>query len=176
MKLEIGGGTRDKARGDGWVNIDRCEGADIRHDLNVLPWPLDDESVDEVYSSHCLEHVNGPFDFFDEICRICRVDTEVEIRVPSPGSHLEFVWDHKHCFSPISALNMERYFPRDYWKKPKRLKLNRFIYHSSMLLEQIKRELPFLEAIDDELIMKYFPATAHEVCFFYTVIPNEHFH
>ena len=173
MKLEIGGGSEAKRRGGDWVNIDLCEGADLQHDLDVTPWPLADDSVDEVYSSHCLEHLSGIKPTFREICRISKLGSKVEIRVPAPGSHLEFIWTHKHCFSPIAALNMEHYFPREHWIHAKRMRLDDIIYHSSILLEEAKKELPFLRDIPDQAIMKFLPATCHECCFFYTIVENE---
>src|SRR5882724_9186504 len=55
MKLEFGGGK--KPRGDGWVNVDQCQEADVIHNLNLRPWPFADDSAGEIYSSHCLEHL-----------------------------------------------------------------------------------------------------------------------
>lgn len=78
MKLEIGGGN-DFARGDGWTNMDQLPGADIQHDLNVRPWPLSDDSVDAIYTSHCIEHVQCPISFLHECARI------VSIRAPRAG-------------------------------------------------------------------------------------------
>lgn len=173
MKLELGGGT--KARGDGWINMDQCESADIRHDLNVVPWPIDSGTVAEIYSSHCIEHLHGPFSAFNEICRICIPGAQVEIRVPHPASHLAMTYDHKHVFSPIQAINMERFFPTEFWKLPQRMRLENILYCPTILIEECKNELPFLAGLSDEAIMKWIPGTCHECRFFYKVIENEYY-
>ena len=53
--------------------------ADIVHDLLTFPWPFEDNSVDEVFNSHFLEHIphgngyNDPmFEFMDELYRILK--------------------------------------------------------------------------------------------------------
>lgn len=167
IRLELGGGT--KPRGDGWVNIDLVPTADIRHDLNSYPWPLADDSVSAVFSSHCLEHIPDPMRVLYEICRVAVVGAPVEIRVPMPGSDLCFVWDHKHCFSPIAALNADRYFPEAFWTGPKRLVLESIIYAPSILMAEFRQEMPMFADVGDQAIQKWFPRTSHEARFFYVV-------
>lgn len=172
MNLELGGGSY--ARGAGWVNLDKCDGADIRHDLDSTPWPLGDDSVSAVYSSHCLEHLRNPFLAFAEICRVCALGAPVEIRTPHPHSHLAMTAGHIHVFSPLQAENMERHFPRDFWKDQKRMRLDRIEYAPTFLLDQAKAELPFLRGLSDEVVMRWVPGACHECRFFYTVIENEY--
>jgi len=173
IKLELGGGT--KQRGGDWVNMDLVDGADIRHNLDVLPWPLESGSVAEVYSSHCLEHLEGPHGALNELCRVCVAGAPVEIRVPHPNSHLAMIHGHKHVFSPLAAINMEKHFPREHWTLPQRLRLDAIRYQPSFLLEEARRELPFLYGLPDETVMKWIQGTCHECCFQYTVVPNEYY-
>ncbi len=64
MNLELGGGVSPiKKRNvgmDDYVNIDVIESPsiDIVHDLTKIPWPIDSESVDNIYSSEFVEHVS----------------------------------------------------------------------------------------------------------------------
>lgn len=51
--LEIGSG--DKKGINGWTTLDICGKCDIYWDL-LLPFPLPDNSVTKIYSSHVLEH------------------------------------------------------------------------------------------------------------------------
>lgn len=171
MKLEIGGGYRP--RGDGFVNLDRIPEADIIHDLEVRPWPVEDNTVVEVYTSHCIEHVVDPVAFLNECCRVCVIGAKMEIRCPAPFAELMFVMDHKHCFSPQNARNMDIHFPKDFWRHIKRPKLINYKFQSSEKLERAKKELPFLRGLNDQVIMEWIPGTAHEVCFFYEVQLNE---
>lgn len=57
MKINLGAGNDIK---EGYVNLDcfKLPGIDIVHDLNVLPLPFKDNSVDEVYAKDVLEHVD----------------------------------------------------------------------------------------------------------------------
>lgn len=84
----------------GYINVDleMKEGVDIAVDLNQLPWPWDDASVDELFAQDCLEHLsplgraNGQANIIAvmaEIHRILKPDGKVEIIVPStdgPGA------------------------------------------------------------------------------------------
>lgn len=54
-KLDIACGQR-KTEGFTGIDIAAIDGVDIVHDLNVFPWPLEDNSVGEAVSSHYLEH------------------------------------------------------------------------------------------------------------------------
>mgnify|MGYP002261178388 CR=1 FL=1 len=56
---------------------------------------FDNGSVDEIFTSHFLEHVKNPYFILDEIYRVCKADAKIEIRVP-----LYQVWqpDHLTCF------------------------------------------------------------------------------
>jgi SAM-dependent methyltransferase len=170
MRIELGGGT--KPFGNGYANIDTVPTADIVHDLNVRPWPLPDDSVTDVYSSHCLEHLDGYMPTFEELCRVCRMGAKIEIRVPSPGSDLEFVWTHKYCWSPIAARNIDEYFPDEFWHGPKRLRLESISYQPSIMLAEFRAEMPMFANTSDESVMKWFPRTCHECRFFYTVAAN----
>ncbi len=172
LKVEIGGGVLP--RGDGWVNVDLTPNADVIHDLETFPWPFADDSADAFYSSHCLEHLAEPLTVLDEIARIGKVGCPVEIRVPHPRSDLAMTAGHKHVFSPVAAVNMDKYFPEMFWKGRKRLKLLRYEYGATYLLEEAKSQLPFLAGLSDRVIMEWIPGTCHETIFHYEVVVNEH--
>ena len=153
MKLEIGGGA-NFARGAGWVNLDMCPEADILHNLDIMPWPLADDAADEIYSSHCIEHVEDSNSFFFECARIGRIGCTIEIRCPAPFSELAYVSGHRSVVSPQHCRNVEIYFPKLYWQKPKRLKFMSHIFQASEKLERAKTELLFLKGLNDQQIME----------------------
>jgi len=80
-KLNLGSGPIVKK---GYVNIDivKCEGVDIVHDLNMFPYPFRDNEFDEIYTSHVLEHLDDLPKVMTELKRICKKGARIVIRVP----------------------------------------------------------------------------------------------
>ena len=168
LKIELGGGTRP--RGDGFANIDIVPEADFQWNLNKAPFPFPDESVNEVYSSHCLEHLECPHKTLHEIARICKIGSTVEIRVPHPASHMAMCAGHLHVLSPMMVDNMDIHFPELHWKGPRRLKLRDLKYGPTPWMNRAKKELPFLQGLDDQTIMRWIPNTCHESQFIFEVV------
>lgn len=173
MKVEIGGG--DRARGDGFINVDMLESADVVHDLNVTPWPFDDESVDEVYSSHCIEHVDCHATFVREVARICKIGAAVEIRCPDPMSEMAMVSGHKHVVSINVVRHMDHIFPELFWDGPRRLRLERIEPGSDDYWFPMARNCNLFARWTDDEILTWIPRTRHENRFYFTVTPNELF-
>ena len=81
-KIDLGCGSKKK---EGFYGVDlvQCPGVDLVLDLFKFPWPWPDNSVDEVFSSHFIEHIPhacacsadhiDPFlKFLDEVWRILK--------------------------------------------------------------------------------------------------------
>jgi hypothetical protein len=68
-------------------------------DLESLPWPWPDNSVDRVLFNHSLEHLGQDTRTFlgmmKELYRVCRNGAQIEINVPHPR-HDDFVDDPTH--------------------------------------------------------------------------------
>lgn len=79
MKLDIGGG---KSKGNSWETIDIHPSADIVHNLDTYPWPIRNNSCEEMLMSHILEHLKEPFKAIKECYRIAKPGAILEIRVP----------------------------------------------------------------------------------------------
>lgn len=171
MKIELGGGSF--GRGGDWVNVDMVHTADVQHNLDHTPWPFYDDTVHAIYSSHCIEHVKCPISFLRECARVGRIGCPIEIRCPAPYSDLAMVAGHIHVFSPQAARNMDGHFPEQFWFAEKRPKLIGWHYQASERIHEARKELPFLQGLSDQLIMKYIPGTAHETVFQYVVQKNE---
>lgn len=96
MKLNLGCGEMKKP---GHVNVDICGEPDLICDLSCFPWPWEDDSVDEVYSSHFLEHVQDFEQTILEIYRILKPGGVIHFRVPHFRNPLA-VWHlHRWDFS-----------------------------------------------------------------------------
>ena len=83
LRLNLGCGMN---RLEGYVNVDRYGDPDLRHDLEVLPWPWPDDSVSEILLKHVLEHLgrepNNYLEIMKEIYRVCEDGATIRIIVP----------------------------------------------------------------------------------------------
>lgn len=74
------------------LDIDPACGADVIHDLDVLPYPFADDSFDEIHASEVLEHCGRQGDWrfffgqFSEFWRILRPDGLFAASCPSSRS------------------------------------------------------------------------------------------
>jgi len=97
-KLNLGCGTDIKK---GYVNVDFIEGkgVDIVYDLNKTPYPFKDNSFEEIYASHILEHLGGDwFKIIGELNRILRKKGILIIKVPHFSSASAFIENHRRFF------------------------------------------------------------------------------
>ena len=173
MLLEIGGGN--KSHGSEWVNLDQCESADIRHDITVAPWPIESDSVDQVYSSHCLEHLPNIAPALYEIARVCKTGSRVEIRLPH--------WLHDCALSGFGfgyAAHYHSYGPQSFWRIcnekgcqvywhgcAKRLYMSSVHFEPENTLDEVRKLFP---QMTDTQIMMMIPGTSHEVRYHFEVV------
>ncbi len=98
MRLNLGCGTRKL---EGWVNVDSSRGCspDQLVDLEQLPWPWPEGSVEEVLLSHVLEHLGRTTELYlgilKELYRVCSNGAKITIIVPHPR-HDFFLNDPTH--------------------------------------------------------------------------------
>lgn len=118
MKLNLGCGSQMLP---GYCNVDKVGDPDLVWDLETLPWPWADNSVDEVLLSHVLEHLGQtPASFIaimQELYRVCRHDALVRVVVPHPRSDL-YLSDPTHV-RPITTMTMEMFSRRqnEEWRR-----------------------------------------------------------
>ena len=79
-KINLGGGN---TKMEGYINIDilNFKEVDIVHDLSK-GIPIEENSVDEIFSSHFLEHVEDMIFVMKEIYRVCKPGAIIKIKVP----------------------------------------------------------------------------------------------
>jgi len=96
--LELGGGHNPYPFETNLYKVVYCdwnkEWSDVIHNLNKFPYPFKNKSFDVIYSSHCLEHLNDKFKFFDECNRILKDNGKIIVRVPHYRSSQAFNIDH----------------------------------------------------------------------------------
>ena len=94
FKLHLGAGHEIKK---GWINHDLVDlpGIDKTFDLDNFPWPIESNSVNEVYAANILEHLPNTIKVMEEIYRITIPGAKVYISVPYWNSW-EAVTDPTH--------------------------------------------------------------------------------
>jgi methyltransferase family protein len=120
VKLNMGCGNNKLPD---FTNVDlfpEC-GPDQVVDLDAVPWPWADNSVDEVLFNHSLEHLGAESRTFlaimKELYRVCRKDALVRINVPHPR-HDHFIGDPTHV--RIISPDVLRLFSKknnDFWQE-----------------------------------------------------------
>ena len=104
--LNLGCGFRKRP---GFINVDKFDNCnpDVVHDLNLAPYPWDDNSIDHVEMYHTLEHLEDWYTGFTEIARILKVGGTAEIRVPDESDPNALAFrDHYHVFTQRSFDNV----------------------------------------------------------------------
>ncbi|WP_407306649.1 class I SAM-dependent methyltransferase [Desulfosporosinus sp. SB140] len=119
IKVEIGCG---KTKTDGYIGIDRfpLQGVDIVADVDK-GLPFDNDSVDVIYASHSLEHMENLQNVMEEIYRVCKNKAIVQILAPYSNTSLDQAnYYHKIVFNedtlrlctsyPTSLVDFEEYY------------------------------------------------------------------
>jgi SAM-dependent methyltransferase len=129
-ELLIGCGNRREKRMDPtkrfkWHDLTTLDhdpncGADIVHDLEDLPWPIDDDSFDECHAYCVLEHLGRQGDWrsffahFGEIYRILKPGGHLFAVVPSRND--KWLWgdpSHTRVIQPESLVFLDQQQYRD---------------------------------------------------------------
>ncbi len=78
-KLNFGSG---KDYRKGWTNLDLTGKCDIQHDVNIFPYPFEDNTFDIILCSHILEHTIEPLKVVKELHRILKPESELIVKLP----------------------------------------------------------------------------------------------
>ena len=116
VKLNLGAGNDILS---GYVNHDitQLKDIDIVHDLNIYPWPWEDDSCDEVLMKDVLEHLDNFIMAMQEIHRILKPGGSLVASVPYWNSananidptHRKGFHEHTfHFFDPSKSYCQER--------------------------------------------------------------------
>jgi SAM-dependent methyltransferase len=97
--LDLGCGNK-KREGAVGIDFNSRTAADVIHNLNVFPYPLEDSSFDEIYLDNTLEHLDDVICVMEEVHRICKPGGLVKVIVP----YFRSIWacidpTHKHFFT-----------------------------------------------------------------------------
>ena len=126
--LDIGCGAAKRTDAIG-MDKRKLDGVDVVHDIEVLPWPFDNEQFDHLVAWHVFEHLKPwlMIEIMDECWRVLLVGGTLRIGMPSPESY-GFYQDPGHVRVWCEAT--PRYFDPDYPQyqhytpKPWKIELN----------------------------------------------------
>lgn len=104
--LDVGCGST-KVPGSVGLDISASTAADIVHDLDVFPYPIEDSSFDQILLQDVIEHVGEPIRVFEELHRIARPGCRIQLRTPHFSSALAYGDPtHRHYFSTIAIRSL----------------------------------------------------------------------
>ncbi len=103
MRLDIGCGP-NKAAGFEGVDSINFPGVDHVLDVRITPWPWADGSIEEVHSSHFLEHLTGAerVSFFNELYRVLKPGAQARFITPSWTNERAY-GDPTHQWPPVTT-------------------------------------------------------------------------
>ena len=97
--LDLGAGVK-KYPGSIAVDSNPVTNPEVLHDLNVIPYPFESSSVDEVRLDNVLEHLDDVIAIITEIYRISKPGAKVVISVPYFRGRFAFIDPtHRHFFT-----------------------------------------------------------------------------
>ena len=102
------------------VDFVEGDGIDVVHNLTKFPYPFEDNSVDAIFSSHFVEHLDGHerAKFYDECYRILVPGGKMRVIHPYYKS-TRAVQDFTHKWPPISEESY--YYWNAEWRKINKL-------------------------------------------------------
>jgi SAM-dependent methyltransferase len=104
--LDVGCGA-EKVPGAVGLDISPDTAADIVHDLDQFPYPIEDSSFDQILLQDVIEHVAEPIRVFEEMHRIARPGARIQLRTPHFSSVLAYGDPtHRHYFSTVAIRSL----------------------------------------------------------------------
>jgi len=117
-------------------------------DLDKFPYPFEENSLDEVYSAHVLEHVGDLGKTMEELTRICKPGAEIKVIVPyfsNPGTWADYT--HKRGFTTATF----KYFHPDFFYNH-----NAKIHIKDMRIHRLRNRKVFLKSAPVNWIPDFF--------------------
>jgi SAM-dependent methyltransferase len=84
------------------IDMDPKHHPDVVHDLQVTPWPFEDNTFKEIIAHHVIEHFDSLIKPFQELHRICSKDGSIYIEVPHHTAWFARDPEHRIFFSYFS--------------------------------------------------------------------------
>jgi SAM-dependent methyltransferase len=107
--LDIGCGN---AKTPGAIGIDSNPStqADVIHDLNVYPWPLESNRFDVIIGNHIIEHVADMLKFMEEVHRVSKIGARSRFVTPHFSNRFSYT-DPTHI-RHLSIRSLDYFAPK----------------------------------------------------------------
>ena len=160
VNLDIGCGENKQPN---FLGMDKrpLPGVDIIHDLEVFPYPIEDEKINTIVGSHIVEHIKPwlMIDFMNELWRILRVGGQVAFGLPY-GYSYGFLQDPTHCNSCVEA-TWDYFCPQKPLYKiyrPKPFTIDHCTWQATGNMEVLLKKITEDEGKEyyDEMVVKHF--------------------
>jgi len=140
VKLDIGCG---KNKREGFIGIDIDPNSDADIIVSALSLPFDDDSVDEIHSSHLVEHFSPKEaeKFFAEIYRVLKKGSRAFLKIDTDWTKKRLLQKdptHKHRYSVREIKKMLRQFNFSQSKVKRKIYLINFHLRNKIFVELVK--------------------------------------
>lgn len=145
IKLNIGCGQKKK---EGYIGIDKEDyGQEYVRDIEKYCLPFSDNSVDEIFCEHTLEHLDNPMFVINEFWRVLKPEGKAIIIVPHKDNPGAYALRHKRYYNEYTFKALETDAVSRKWKIIEQVVNDRPDIHC--LLQPIKKNKEVLNK--DEL-------------------------
>lgn len=115
-----------------WLDSIKMNWVDIVHNLEMYPYPIKDNSFDEIYWQHIIEHIRNIVPFMQEISRIAKPWARVIFRAPHSSCSYSSWSDPTHI-RPYTTETF-KYFEEN----------NSWAYYSNVRIKVIQTKLHYI--------------------------------
>ncbi len=104
LKLNLGCGRKPLPRDHGWLNVDEIPGPGVDLVLNLehLPWPFGDDTVDAIFTCDLVEHLARPEEALLECHRVLRPGGVLEVIAPHHRNPQAYSLGHRSYYNEES--------------------------------------------------------------------------
>jgi len=157
MKLDLGCGKNKKP---GFIGLDciKIPGVDIVCNLGKEKMPIEDNSVEEIYSMHFMEHAENLLFIMEEIWRVCKNGANVFIAVPyfnSIGAFRDPTHRHFFTYETFDHFTNTKKLPSFYSKAKFKIVSKKIIFYPAN--SNIYGKIRFMHMMPFQLIANLFP-------------------
>ena len=157
LKIDLGCG--DNKRKD-FIGVDKVDlqGVDIVCDIDKGSLPLDDNSVEEIFSMHFMEHVDDVVAVMEELWRVSKNGARIVIAVPyftSVGAFRDPTHKHFFTYETFDYFTDSNRVPTFYSKAKFKIVKKRILFYPSN--SNFYGKLRFAHMLPFQFIANLFP-------------------